>query len=152
MADEGPQAPAGWYPDPTVPGQQRYWDGTGWTEHTAPGPGSARPVGGERAPAPTPAAHDGATAVPSGDRPDPWLWQSIVATVLCCLPAGIVAIVYAAQAQGALNSANLPLAHEKADKARTWTLISIGVGIVAGLLWVALAISGVDVWGYRTVP
>jgi hypothetical protein len=27
--------PAGWYPDPEGEGQ-RYWDGTRWTEHTAP--------------------------------------------------------------------------------------------------------------------
>jgi len=27
---------AGWYPDAAVPGQQRYWDGTQWTEHVAP--------------------------------------------------------------------------------------------------------------------
>jgi hypothetical protein len=27
--------PAGWYPDPTRPGGQRYWDGTGWTGHEA---------------------------------------------------------------------------------------------------------------------
>ncbi|MFL6155685.1 MAG: DUF2510 domain-containing protein [Marmoricola sp.] len=27
-------APAGWYP--SGPGQQRYWDGAGWTPHTAP--------------------------------------------------------------------------------------------------------------------
>lgn len=33
--------PANWYPDPEVPGQQRYWDGTQWTEHRAPGPGAA---------------------------------------------------------------------------------------------------------------
>jgi uncharacterized RDD family membrane protein YckC len=29
--------PPGWYPDPSVPGQQRYWDGGTWTDHTAPG-------------------------------------------------------------------------------------------------------------------
>jgi hypothetical protein len=28
--------PAGWYPDPHAEGQQRYWDGTAWTEHQAP--------------------------------------------------------------------------------------------------------------------
>lgn len=29
-----PSAPAGWYPDGT--GIRRYWDGQGWTQHTAP--------------------------------------------------------------------------------------------------------------------
>ena len=29
--------PAGWYPDPQNPAAQRYWDGTAWTTHTAPG-------------------------------------------------------------------------------------------------------------------
>lgn len=28
---------AGWYQDPSVPGQQRYWDGSTWTAHVAPG-------------------------------------------------------------------------------------------------------------------
>lgn len=28
-------APAGWYPDSTSPGTQRYWDGYRWTDHTA---------------------------------------------------------------------------------------------------------------------
>ena len=27
---------AGWYPDPTMTGSQRYWDGSQWTEHVAP--------------------------------------------------------------------------------------------------------------------
>lgn len=27
--------PAGWYPDPSRPGGQRYWDGGQWTEHQA---------------------------------------------------------------------------------------------------------------------
>lgn len=30
-----PTGPAGWYPQPD--GTQRYWDGTAWTHHTAPG-------------------------------------------------------------------------------------------------------------------
>jgi hypothetical protein len=27
---------AGWYNDPKAPGTQRYWDGSGWTDHYAP--------------------------------------------------------------------------------------------------------------------
>ena len=34
MADE--QTPPGWYPDTQAPGQQRYWDGSKWTENVAP--------------------------------------------------------------------------------------------------------------------
>jgi hypothetical protein len=37
------QAPAGWFPDPEVPGQLRYWDGVQWTEHRSPMP-SGQPV------------------------------------------------------------------------------------------------------------
>ena len=29
------QPPAAWYPDPERPGQQRYWDGSAWTDHRA---------------------------------------------------------------------------------------------------------------------
>lgn len=43
--------PANWYPDPEDPSQQRYWDGTQWTEHRAPAAGSApsasQPAGGQ---------------------------------------------------------------------------------------------------------
>jgi hypothetical protein len=28
--------PAGWYSDPTVGNEQRWWDGVDWTEHTRP--------------------------------------------------------------------------------------------------------------------
>jgi hypothetical protein len=31
-----PLPPAGWFPDPSGSGSQRYWDGQQWTEHRAP--------------------------------------------------------------------------------------------------------------------
>ena len=31
-----PTVPAGWYPDPDVPGGQRWWSGIGWTEYRTP--------------------------------------------------------------------------------------------------------------------
>lgn len=42
--------PAGWYPDTSVPGQQRYWDGARWTEHTAPIAAPAQPPQAPQAP------------------------------------------------------------------------------------------------------
>ena len=43
-------------------------------------------------------------AMPYADQPHDiptYLWQSIVCTLLCCMPFGIVAIVFAAQVVGA---------------------------------------------------
>ncbi|MFI9581761.1 DUF2510 domain-containing protein [Streptomyces sp. NPDC052236] len=37
--------PAGWYPDPSVPGTERWWDGTVWTAHTRPMGSSGRGKG-----------------------------------------------------------------------------------------------------------
>ena len=52
MTNDGSDVPAGWYPTPD--GQQRYWDGSDWTEHFAPaastGPSTFTP-GGPVAPA-----------------------------------------------------------------------------------------------------
>lgn len=39
-------APPGWYPDPSTPGMQRYWDGTQWVGQAAPmgPPGAGAPA------------------------------------------------------------------------------------------------------------
>ncbi|MER0245971.1 DUF2510 domain-containing protein, partial [Streptomyces sp. HSW2009] len=46
--DSGPTQ--GYYPDPSIPGYIRYWDGTAWV------PGTSRPAPSEGAPAPAPPA------------------------------------------------------------------------------------------------
>lgn len=66
-------APAGWHPDPMVAGQQRYWDGTTWTTHTAPG----QPSAPSHAAAPVPAAPHTGQHPPTGAALAQlpwWLW------------------------------------------------------------------------------
>jgi hypothetical protein len=49
----GPEA--AWYPDPTGPGQMRFWDGAQWTEQVMPAPVPvAVPVGEDPVPVPVP--------------------------------------------------------------------------------------------------
>jgi len=46
MSTAGPTPPPGWYTDPHYPTQQRWWDGTRWTDFAAPGvaPAMASPA------------------------------------------------------------------------------------------------------------
>lgn len=156
--DRGQPAP-GWYPDPEHPGNRRWWDGLAWSAFSEPIAGSAAdgpPPGSSLAagPAAGPPARSsppggGSAASPSagvpggGPRIDTWLWQSILATIFCCQPLGVVGIAFAAQSQTALNLGSYGLARQKANTARTWTLTSVGIGVAALLLWGLLFVIGI---------
>lgn len=56
-----PPTPAGWYPDPDGSGGQRYWDGSGWTEHRSPAHRPTQPT----APAEPPESEQPTTVVPT---------------------------------------------------------------------------------------
>lgn len=71
-----------------------------------------------------------ATALQPGVPIQSYLWQSIVVTLLCCLPFGIVAIVYASRVNGLIARGDLPAAQAAADKAKLWSIISLVSGLV----------------------
>lgn len=58
---------------------------------------------------------------------------AILTTVLCCLPFGIVAIVYASQVESEWNMGHYERAWRKSNLARTWSIVSAAVGILAGI-------------------
>jgi hypothetical protein len=62
-----------------------------------------------------------------------YLWQAIAVTVLCCLPLGIPAIVYAAKINALVASGQIDAAKEASAKAKMWCWISFGLGIVTTL-------------------
>ncbi|MEM7340804.1 MAG: DUF2510 domain-containing protein [Actinomycetota bacterium] len=67
MTNSGPEA--GWYPDPTVPGTERWWDGYEWSDavRAVPPPEPAPPAPTPLAPAaPQPAGMYGAPNAPGG--------------------------------------------------------------------------------------
>jgi len=71
---------------------------------------------------------------------DNWLWQSIVCTICCCLPLGIAGIVFAAQVNGKLAAGDVAGAQESARKAKMFTLIGIGVGLVVNIIVIILQV------------
>ena len=80
------------------------------------------------------------SAAPQGPRehvPNHLVW-AILATLFCCLPTGIAAIVYAAQVNGKLEAGNVSGARKASDNAKMWSWISFGLGLVFGLAYFVL--------------
>jgi TRAP-type C4-dicarboxylate transport system permease small subunit len=77
-----------------------------------------------------------------------YLVQAILCTVFCCVPFGIVGIVYAAQVNGHLGRGDISAAQIASRKARTWCWVSFGVGIVTYIALVLLGVLGEMVSNY----
>jgi hypothetical protein len=69
--------------------------------------------------------------------PNNLVW-AILTTLFCCLPLGVVSIVYAAQVDGRRAAGDIAGARAAADKARTWAILSAVSGPVLVLLWFLL--------------
>jgi len=70
------------------------------------------------------------------------LVEAILVTLLCCVPFGVVAIVYAAQVNGKLAAGDYEGAVKASNNAKTWVWASAGVGLVVGLLYAVLVALG----------
>ena len=75
-------------------------------------------------------------------KPSNWLWQSIVATILCCLPFGIVGIIFAVKVDSLYFKGQYAESEKMAQKAKMWTLVAFGVGLVYIIFWVIMAYHG----------
>lgn len=70
--------------------------------------------------------------------PNTYLAQAIASTLLCCLPAGIVGIVYASQVTSKWQMGDFAGARDSSDKAKMWSIISIVAGLLVGVAYLFL--------------
>lgn len=78
----------------------------------------------------------GSYGAPPATEPIPnYLVQSIIVTLCCCLPLGIVAIVFAAQVNSKLAAGDVAGAREASAKAKMFCWIAFGLGITLSLIW-----------------
>ena len=70
-----------------------------------------------------------------------YLVHSILCTLCCCLPFGIVGIVYASKVDGLVKMGNTADALEASGKAKMWCWIGLGVGLVANIIILGLQIA-----------
>lgn len=69
--------------------------------------------------------------VPPAVEPIPnYLVQSILVTLCCCLPLGVVAIIFAAQVNSKLAAGDIAGAREASKNAKLFCWIGFGIGIV----------------------
>ncbi|MBA4717225.1 MAG: CD225/dispanin family protein [Verrucomicrobiales bacterium] len=69
------------------------------------------------------------TGSPTEQVPSHLVW-GILVTLCCCLPFGIVSIVYASKVDGFVVAGDIEKAKENSKKAAMWAWISFGLGIV----------------------
>ena len=67
--------------------------------------------------------------------PNHLVW-AILSTLFCCLPLGIVSIVYASQVDGKRAAGDLAGARTASDKAKFWAMLSAGLALVPLVLYV----------------
>ena len=82
----------------------------------------------------------------AGPPPQNYLVWAILSTVLCCLPLGVVSIIFSTQVNTKWNQGDVAGAQSSAQKAKTFAIWSAVVGLVGGMLYVI----GVFAWGWNT--
>lgn len=71
--------------------------------------------------------------------PDYLVW-SILTTLLCCLPGGIVAIIYSTGVRSEWQAGNYEEALKKSNSAKTWIIVSVVGWVVCIVLYLLLVV------------
>ena len=71
-----------------------------------------------------------------------YLVQSILCTLFCCMPFGVIAIVHAAMVGSKMAVGDFGSARDMSDKARMWCRLSFWCGFGIGVLYLIAALSG----------
>ena len=74
-------------------------------------------------------------------KPDNYLVWAILCTILCCLPLGIVSIIYSSKVDGLYNSGDYAGAEDASKKAKNyamWGAIISVIGVVLYILFIVV--------------
>lgn len=75
---------------------------------------------------------------PAGAKPPSYLVWAILTTLFCCLPLGVVSIVYAARVDSAYNAGDLAGSLQASESAKKWAIISAVTSVVLFVVWIAV--------------
>ena len=63
-------------------------------------------------------------------KPDNYLVFAILLTIFCCIPVGIVSIIYASQVNDAYNAGDYAKAQTASDNAKKWLIWTVVAGVI----------------------
>lgn len=66
--------------------------------------------------------------------PNTYMVWAIVTTILCCIPTGIVSIVYAGKVSKLYSEGQYDAAVKASNSAKVWAIVSVFVGIIADII------------------
>ena len=78
------------------------------------------------------------------EKPNNFLAWSIFATLVCCLPTGIVAIVMSSKVNSCWDRGDYEGAHKASKNAKIWLLVSVGIGIIIYIYYFAPILAFVE--------
>jgi hypothetical protein len=68
-----------------------------------------------------------------------------IISLVCCLPLGIVAVIFAARVNGQVQAGDTAGALDSSRKAKLFSYIAIGLGLVWIVIWVIMMVLGVGI-------
>lgn len=102
-----------------------------WQGQQPPAWQGQQPPGWQGQPPPPPGYPAPQPGWPAQREPDNYLVWAILVTVLCCLPFGIVSIVYSTKVSGLWTQGRYAEAQSAADSAKKWAIIGAIAGVAA---------------------
>nr|ABB84832.1 conserved bacterial hypothetical protein [uncultured delta proteobacterium DeepAnt-1F12] len=96
-------------------------------------------LAGGSGPVPSPVA----PSEPGGPMPPNYMVQAILATLFCCMPVGIVAIIKSSAVATAYNSQGYQAALTASEEAKKWVNIAVLGAFLVGALYFLLGLGGV---------
>ena len=77
-----------------------------------------------------------------------YLIPAILSTIFCCLPLGVVSIIFATQVNSKVQTGDIPGAMEASRKAKMFMYIAVGLGV---LTWVCVVVMWIFVFGMAAI-
>lgn len=71
-------------------------------------------------------------------RPDNYMWLSVLVTILCCMPLGIVGLLYSSKVDSSWYAGDVESARVYSSKAKSWSLWGIVLMVLFWVLYIGI--------------